>query len=432
MDLNKSEQLDLLDSMPAYRKALIEQANALDINVTSSDEAANKANLLKLAQGDLAEVAPKVVTGLEQITVATEGSQEAADEALAAWQKMVVESSSAFINLQGGYDAVIQGNIDVATAAAEATESTTDSWETFYDGHTVNVDNYLDELQKQVDAQNNWESNMIELSGRVSKGVLDELTALGPEGAPLIASLADATDEQLQRVEDAYSERIGTNLPNILNNSQGVMEAAAAQYGQGTVDEITEKLRTGSSTIDQIISDYKLTVEGYVPVLQVNTSVAEGKIAAMRTAVAAAMTAIASFGSSSPAPAPAKNPRTGVVVPGNEDGDGYASGGFTGMGGKYEKAGTAHRREFVSTLETTAVPENRAALEYMHAGNNIANYRPAPTYIPAPSAPYGGGGGNTSTSRTLAPTYQISGEGLSPREVAEAIQFRSNQDSREP
>jgi TP901 family phage tail tape measure protein len=52
----------------------------------------------------------------------------------------------------------------------------------------------------------------------------------------------------------------------------------------------------------------------------------------------------------------------------------WATGGFTGSGGKYEPAGIVHRREFVSTAETTANPYNRAALEYMHRGGVIHGY----------------------------------------------------------
>ncbi|TFD51954.1 phage tail tape measure protein [Cryobacterium sp. Hh11] len=40
----------LLDSMPAYKDALVAQASAQDINVNSTDEAANKTKLLRLAQ----------------------------------------------------------------------------------------------------------------------------------------------------------------------------------------------------------------------------------------------------------------------------------------------------------------------------------------------------------------------------------------------
>jgi TP901 family phage tail tape measure protein len=48
--LNEKQQYALLESMGPYKDALIKQATALGINVTSADEAANKTALLKLAQ----------------------------------------------------------------------------------------------------------------------------------------------------------------------------------------------------------------------------------------------------------------------------------------------------------------------------------------------------------------------------------------------
>jgi len=57
MGLNATEQWRLLENMPDYKQALIEQANALDIDVTSTDAAANKTALLKLAQEQATPVA---------------------------------------------------------------------------------------------------------------------------------------------------------------------------------------------------------------------------------------------------------------------------------------------------------------------------------------------------------------------------------------
>lgn len=53
---------------------------------------------------------------------------------------------------------------------------------------------------------------------------------------------------------------------------------------------------------------------------------------------------------------------------------GYADGGYTGPGGKYEVAGVVHRGEFVSTAQTTANPDNRSALEFMQRGGVIRGY----------------------------------------------------------
>jgi tape measure domain-containing protein len=55
-NLSAEQFATLIDTMPAYRDALIKQAGQLGINVTSTDEAANSAGLLKIAQGGSASV----------------------------------------------------------------------------------------------------------------------------------------------------------------------------------------------------------------------------------------------------------------------------------------------------------------------------------------------------------------------------------------
>lgn len=55
-----------------------------------------------------------------------------------------------------------------------------------------------------------------------------------------------------------------------------------------------------------------------------------------------------------------------LVTASRAQASGFAEGGYTGDGGKYEAAGTVHRGEFVITKEQTA--RNRAILEAIHAG----------------------------------------------------------------
>lgn len=190
----------------------------------------------------------------------------AADEELQEWLSTVSDADASFVNLYDAYDKIVQKNKDVAQSTADTTQSTKDSWEDYYDGATVQIDEYLDELQRQVDAQANWETNMLLLSGRVSQGVLDELTAMGVEGAPLVAQLVNASDDELSRMETLFSQRSSnatTNFANNLNDARtrGVITVAAAQLGQEAANEIARKLSDGTTTVEDIIRDYGLVLE---------------------------------------------------------------------------------------------------------------------------------------------------------------------------
>jgi TP901 family phage tail tape measure protein len=232
------------------------------------------------AQGRKAEA--NAVAGISEDEVASAYGATAAaisgtTTALDDWLKMVGDSDQAFVDLGGAYQSIVDANTVVAQSAADATGDASKSWEDFYDGVSVGVDEYLAELQSQVDAQTNWEANMLILSGRVSQGVLDELARMGPEGAPLVAALATATDEQLAQLEPLVAQRVGDateTFATTLSDASPVIAAAGAQLGQTTADEIARKLQEGSATVESIMWDYKLRIEGVSPRMQLDTTMA--------------------------------------------------------------------------------------------------------------------------------------------------------------
>lgn len=232
---------DLKDLMPGYQDALANVDNQQQLTGDSAGDAA---------------------AGLTDLANAT----SEADDELQEWLDTVAEADANFVSLYDAYDTIVQKNKDFYQSTADATKSSKDSWETYYDGVTVKIDDYLDELQRQVDAQANWETNMLLLSGRVSKGVLDELTSMGVEGAPLVAQLVNASDDELARMEDLFGQRSSNATNNFANNlndsrTRNVITTAAAQLGQDAANEIARKLSDGTTTVEDIIRDYGLVLE---------------------------------------------------------------------------------------------------------------------------------------------------------------------------
>lgn len=86
--------------------------------------------------------------------------------------------------------------------------------------------------------------------------------------------------------------------------------------------------------------------------------------------------------------------RMSVKTNGTSYTPGFADGGFTGGGSKYQVAGVVHAGEWVSTAETVSNPANRAALEYMQSGGVIKGYAGG-GYVAAAST----GGGATIVNR---------------------------------
>lgn len=201
----------LLNMMPEYKLALLDAASAAGINLEEND-------LLSLAMGNLTLVtdeATGVTSALSNEQAELAAAEVAAQKAHEEYISAIVDSFTSFLTLGDVYQGVIDAQKDWATSAAESTESTTDSWEDFYDGQTVSAGQYIAELQKQVEAQEAWAANMSALTSRVkdempadlqaaAQEMIAELRALGPEGAAQVALLESMSAPELQKVVELY------------------------------------------------------------------------------------------------------------------------------------------------------------------------------------------------------------------------------------
>ncbi|MDN4639702.1 phage tail tape measure protein [Agreia sp. PsM10] len=297
-DGSEQSQWRLLRATEGYEAGLRTQAEALGINVDTTDDAVNKQRLLELAQGTglyATKTLTDGTTALADSTQAQAQASEEASEALAKWIEATSDADAAFVDLGSIMDNVREKNKAAAEGLADAwNEANPDEpaqeWGDFYDGMSVSIEDYMADLQRQVDAQTNWEANMIALSGRVSTGMIDELRDLGPEGADQVALLNTMTDEQLAVVEANFGQRAAGatgQFASTLNNAAPVIAAAGAQLGQGAAMEIATKLANGTSTVDQIMTDYGITIESIKPEVTVTakTDAAVASINSVQTAL---------------------------------------------------------------------------------------------------------------------------------------------------
>lgn len=294
VDQSKYSMDDLKAMLPGYAEALAGAANTQDLTAGSAETLADK----------MSNLSPAV---------------QAASDAVLKWEQAVSDADASFVNIQGAYDAVIQSNKDMATATADSTKSADDSWQTYYDGLTVTADQYIAQLQTQVDAQNNWETNMLAISDRVktgmtgdmqtaAQGMITELLNLGPDGAAQVQLLKDMSEEQFTQVVTLWSQK-GTDAVTEFTNK-------VESYRQPVID-ITANTTSAYQKWQQLLADLGGTVT--VPFKF-------GQSAAISTG-----------GSSST---------------GGGAGKGWANGGYTGAGAKYQPAGIVHRGEYVVKAES--------------------------------------------------------------------------------
>lgn len=159
---------------------------------------------------------------------------------------------------------------ETATATAAATKSQTDSWEDYAKDVSVSVDEYLAELQRQVDAQASWATNLEKLAARgVSAGVLAELARMGPEGAPLIAAFVAASDSELAKLDGLMQLRASTSVDaftGALDAGQDQAAGAGRRLGGAVVDELGAGVRAGregvTKSLDATTSGAAAAVSG--------------------------------------------------------------------------------------------------------------------------------------------------------------------------
>ena len=381
-DGTEQSQWRLLNTMPGYKDALTAQAKALGINVTSTDEAANKAALLGLAFGE-----------------ATPSAYESAD----AYLEVANQVTDLDEKLKSLIDAM-----DAINGVGQSAVETNAAWQGALAGIGDEIQKQKDDLiQGQKDVYEELHGNLDgfteDLSGFTFS--LDESTEAGSANAAMLSDVADKAqsaalaqyevDKTTMSAKDATDKYLAT----LAANKQAMEDQATANGANA--DQV------------QILSDkiYALPNEKAVKILTDTADAQRGFDDFIQRNTGHSISIIAKAG--------------GMVA------STYDTGGYTGAGGKYEPAGIVHKAEFVSTAETTAKPENRAALEWMHRGGTIKGYAGGgfvgyASPVQYVSSGYGSGGNSsTSTSTTDARMY-VTAIGSDPNEVASKVQAKQD------
>ncbi|QAY69980.1 phage tail tape measure protein [Xylanimonas protaetiae] len=226
-------------------------------------------------------------------------------EALEKWREMVSGASTSFRDLGGAWQAAIDQQRTFAEEAAEKTKTTKDSWEDFYDGVSVSADQWIEQLQKQAEAQARWRDNVLTASQQVrdelpanmaaaADAMIDDLIARGPEGAAMLESFVTAGPERRAKIVETW-QQMGQDITGALENIRspqitveantdlateqttallGVIDSATGTvtvYGNGApvlaeLGDVTTKVDEASGTVTIFGEDGQAltTLSGYV------------------------------------------------------------------------------------------------------------------------------------------------------------------------
>lgn len=141
----------------------------------------------------------------------------------------------------------------------------------------------LENLQGQVASFEQWQQNMNELQERgISGALLEELRELGPKSAKEIEALTELTDEELQKYQELFDQKLSLAEGQALietgsfeqfilgKNSEeqlkGVGYTVATGVGEGFAeksDEVfTDKVEQGTELVNEKIEDNKEVIYG--------------------------------------------------------------------------------------------------------------------------------------------------------------------------
>lgn len=234
---------------------------------------------------------------------------------------------------------------DEAKALEEARDAARGTAQSFInltaatEGQKATLGGWIKELEDQADALANFRINA-EKAGQkgVREGLIAELENLGPEGAKQLRWLANATDKEIARANRAWIR------------------------AQREIEKTTDAI---------------LGVPAPKPI----------KVTVLKDAAIADLYRLREFKIGD------KTIRIKTVRLGNGEvdylgGRGYAAGGYTGAGGKYEPAGLVHRGEYV--FDAKATKGNEAYLASLHstlrgyAGGGLVGGMSAPASTIAP------------------------------------------------
>lgn len=206
---------ELLSVIPQYRDYLTELA-------TEAKMGSDQQTLMAIATGkvtpEMLEQAEAAGGSAEAIAGVSEASRAAAEELEKARQATIASAD---------------GFLDFATKAKDA---------------KVSTEEWIKDLEKQVGAQQRWVANLEELKERgASQQLLDELIALGRDGAARVEDLATGSQESIDRLNGVFQ----SGAENANNLANKINEIPDADVNADTTD-LEDKLADAKDRLDRL------------------------------------------------------------------------------------------------------------------------------------------------------------------------------------
>lgn len=238
-----------------------------------------------------------------------------------------------------------QEDVDAETKAKQWESA----WSDAYGGAAFKLNDYMKVFQRAADEQTNFTKNLQNLQGRgLSHDIIADLAAMGPEAISLVEALVNGTQEELDRFSDLWGQTGYESMIQMATEmelAKTVVTNVLASTGEEGLRKFNAKLASGVG-VDAALRALQLDLNGHPlrpvvsPATIPNISYAAKRAWENRNRLN--LTAVLSIRGGS-----------GMKIGNKYITPGWASGGWTGPGSKYEEKGTVHADEFVFTKRAT-------------------------------------------------------------------------------
>lgn len=145
----------------------------------------------------------------------------------------------------------------------QQTDMTADEISDAVDSIEVSYDRYTEVLRAQIDEQKEWESNLLAIADETTAEVIEHLTAMGLEGASIVAEMANGSIEDFSEIEELVEimSKTDDNVIGAIDEDAGEMAASASMAAQGIVESFGEELGYGTAQVREILRGYGWEVE---------------------------------------------------------------------------------------------------------------------------------------------------------------------------
>lgn len=344
--------------------------SALDSVLVSGQEVVNQQSLL--------------AEGVTSYGNATDIASQSVDELVSVNEKMVKSMTDGFAKFTevGSLISLTQARLSAEATIddpttdlneqAEAIANNKQAWIDYYGGTKFSLEDYMTTFRAAGQEQTAFMDNLANLEGRgLSTAIIADLAAMGPEASALIQGLVDSTDVQLQEFETLWGttgyDSMVAYAANMLA-AETLVQNVLKSVGSKGLKSFTDALRNGTP-VDQALRDLQLNMDGTKlkpklgPVDKVEAQNSLDIFLQKNNNRRITMWVDTKQGTQQAI----RDPST------YKNGKNYATGGFTGAGGKYEPAGTVHRGEFVMHAEAT----KRIGIQNLYAMMGGSTARPS-------------------------------------------------------